>query len=63
MNKFILCLCFLLGACATSTTTLTNDKGEKYRCDARGYGIVTLIIAKHMFEKCKAEARAAGYKE
>lgn len=55
--------CLSLSGCVSESAILKNPQGQSYRCYARGYGVVSSMMAKAAFEDCMAEAAAKGYQQ
>jgi hypothetical protein len=42
---------------------MVNDRGQKVRCAATGFGIAGMIVAKGMEHSCVSDYRKVGFRE
>lgn len=52
----------LLSGCVSTNRTFTNQSGQQYHCNNKGYGIIGSIVASNNASECEKQANAKGYK-
>jgi hypothetical protein len=53
----------ILTGCASPSQWMVNDRGQKIRCAATGFGVIGMIAAKDMERSCVHDYQKVGYHE